>query len=141
MGSTKVAPSKSELLNDLEFKKAIKGALQDIDTYANQLQGIDGLSGDEAKMKIAQLFYKNMKWADEPVQAAKYLLAKTMTFQELQEIINPEGAIRDIDTQIKLLDQSRKTIKLVNDMKPKEVNVNMQGKDDAMPIQFIDIDE
>lgn len=135
-----VVPSNNEIMNDPEFKKAIRGALGDIDTYAKQLQGVNGLSEEEAKRKIAQTFYQNMKWAQEPEQAAKYLLAKTMTFQALQEQINPEAAIMDVDTQIKLLDQVRKTVKLVSDMKPKQININTQMKDEELELSFIDID-
>lgn len=138
--SRQVVPSNNEIMNDPEFKKAIRGALGDIDTYARQLQGVNGLSEEEAKRKIAQTFYQNMKWAQEPEQAAKYLLAKTMTFQALQEQINPEAAIMDVDTQIKLLDQVRKTVKLVSDMKPKQININTQMKDDEVQLSFIDID-
>ena len=135
-----IVPSNNEIMNDPEFKKAIRGALGDIDTYAKQLQGVNGLSEEEAKRKIAQTFYQNMKWAQEPEQAAKYLLAKTMTFQALQEQINPEAAIMDVDTQIKLLDQVRKTVKLVSDMKPKQININTQMKDEELELSFIDID-
>lgn len=132
--------SANEIMNDPEFKKAIRGALTDIDTYSAQLQGVTGMSSEEAKRKIAQTFYQNMKWAQEPEQAAKYLLAKTMTYQALQEQINPEAAIMDVDTQIKLLDQVRKTVKLVSDMKPKQISINTQQADDDLVISFIDVE-
>lgn len=138
---TELSKSKNEIMNNPEFKKAIRGALTDIDAYSSQLQGVTGLSEEEAKRKIAQSFYQNMKWAQEPEQAAKYLLAKTMTYQSLQEQMNPEAAIQDIDTQIKLLDQVRKTVKLVGDMQPKQININSQKADDEVEIDFIDIEE
>lgn len=136
-----VAKSQSEVLNSEEFKQAVRGAMGDIEAYSGQLQGALGLSEEEAKRKIAQAYYQNIKWAQDPVAAAQHLLAKQMTYMSVMEQIDPEAAIRDIDTQIKLMDSVRKNIKLVGDMRPKEVNVKMQGKDDAMPLKFIDIED
>ena len=136
------AKSKTSLMADPKFKDAVRGAMGDIDAYAQMLQGTDtSLTADDARKKITQLMYNNMKWMDEPVQAAKYQLAKTMTYQQTMEIIDPEAALLDIEMQLKLQDSMRKTIKLVHDMKPKEINVNMKTRDDEIVILNPDFEE
>jgi hypothetical protein len=124
-------PDKIALMTDPKFKAAVKGAFGDIDAYSQMLQGgDDDLSADDARKKITQMMYNNMKWMDDPVQAAKYQLAKALTYQQTMEMIDPERALLDIDMQLKLTDSMRKSIKLINDMKPKEINVNMKKMDD-----------
>ena len=139
-GKPEKVKSKRALLSDPKFRQAVQGAMGDIDSYSKMLMGTDeALTADDAQKKIAQMMYNNMKWMDDPTQAAKYLLAKTMTYQQTMEMVDPEQTLMDIDGQMKLLDSVRKTIKLVNDMKPKELTVHTKGHDDS-EIVFINPD-
>lgn len=119
-------------MKDPKFATAVKGAFADIDAYSKMMMATDpDMTAEEAKQKITQTMYNNMKWMEDPVQAAKYQLAKTMTYQQTMEMIDPEQALMDIDIQLKLQDSMRKTIKLVNDMKPKELTIHTKGRDDG----------
>lgn len=121
----------STMLKDPQYREAMSAALGDMTAYSKMLTDVDkDMSAEDAQKEIAQMMFSNMRWMEEPVAAAKYLLAKQMTFQQVIERVDPEQALLDIDNQIKLQDTMRKTINLVHNMEKKGVTAHVNFKDD-----------
>lgn len=136
------AQTSSQLMNSPEFKAAVGGAMKDIEAHSKIYRAASGLSEEEARKKVAQMYYANMQWAEEPVAAAKHLLAQTMMGQQMKMELDPE-ALLDTDQWAKILDTVRKTIKLVGEMEGKTVNHKVQLIDDdaSKGFEFIDVEE
>lgn len=133
---TNIVKSKAKILADPKFKAQVQGAMDTIDTFGNMLmQSDEDMDSGDAKKAITQMFYTNYKWTEDPVQAAKYLLAKSMTYQQLMEKVDPEQALLDIDGQSKLLKMTLDTIKLLDKMKPAQLQKGARASDDEIFIK------
>lgn len=141
-GAREITPTTNQLINSPEFKKAVGGAMKEIDAHSAIIREAQGLSEEEAKKKIAQMYYANMKWTQDPVQAAQHLLAQAMMGQQIKMELDPNSLL-DTDEWTKILDAVRKTIKLVGDMQGKTVTHKVQGLDDEglQGLKFIDVEE
>lgn len=132
--------STAAIMNSKEFKNLVDGAMNDVNVMEKNL--IDaGMNPADARLKIQQIYFRNLKTFSEPETAAISILAELKTRIDLDRVINPEQDLVS-DKYVNLLDQMRKTIDLVRKTKDKKIVHEVQKLDDgSMNFKFIDIEE
>ena len=131
----------SEVRSSKELTELTNHALEEMNNMTRTLTET-GVSEAEAKLRVQQLYFRNLEMAGQPVAMTQQLLAELMTRIQVDRTINPEKDLLS-DKYMELLDQMRKTITLLSKTQDKTVTHNVNVMDDrsmVMP-KFIDVDE
>ena len=128
------------ILNSPEYKNLVDEAINTINSAKFAME-TSGYSTEDAEMFIKQRYLQNLQTFSDPVNGAIALLADLKTRIDVDSKLNPSPELVD-DKYLKLLDEMRKTLKLVNDMKNKVIKHQVQVLDDNIMSfdDFIDAD-
>jgi hypothetical protein len=111
-----------------EMQELVEQSLSDMRQYEAMLEKAD--DPDEAKLRIKQMYFSNLKQAGQPLALSQRVLADLLTRMDVHRVMG-----KDIDPlsdeYLKVLDQINKNIKLVKDMEVKSVNVNVSKVNDS----------
>ena len=128
------------IMNSKEFKGLVDNALSDMDVMETALVN-GGLEKSEARLKVQQIYFKNLKTFSDPTNAAIAIMAELKTRIDLDRVLNPEESLVS-DKYVELLDQMRKTVDLVRKTQSMNITHKIQSADDkTMNFSFIDVEE
>lgn len=122
---TKAVP---QILKSDKYKSLINEAINTINTTRNKLME-SGYSYDDADLFVKQRYVHNLQTFSDPVNGAIALLADLKTRIDIDAQINPDPELVG-SKYLRLLEEMRKTLKLVNEMKQKIVTHRVQFIDD-----------
>jgi len=117
-----------QILKSDEYKSLINEAINTINTTRNKLIE-SGYSYDDADLFVKQRYMHNLQTFSDPVNGAIALLADLKTRIDIDAQINPDPELIG-SKYLRLLEEMRKTLKLVNEMKQKVVTHRVQFADD-----------
>ena len=103
-----------------EMAQLVEQSLSDMREYEKMLEAAD--SPEEAKLRIKQMYFNNLKQSGEPLALSQRVLADLLTRMDVDRITGKEVDPLS-DRYLKVLDQINKNIKLVKDMEPKKIDV------------------
>lgn len=121
----------------VDFSKEVS---RDVQALAQQAQNT-GMSRQEAELWAYQTHFNNLRMFGQPIAAAQHLMADLKSRIDLDRMMNPDAAPLDKQT-LKLFEEMRKTIKLMSDVSPKQLDIRTTNLDDDQIKfgEFIDID-
>ena len=124
-----------------QFPEHRRAMLNDIESNVRQAIAA-GMSAEEAELWARQKYFENLQLFGEPVAAAQHLMADLKTRIDLDRQLNVREDPVDKKT-LQLFEEMRKTIKLMNDTQPRQVNMQITDKDDTEMAfsTFIDVGE
>lgn len=128
------------IMNSKAYKSLVNEAINTINS-AQFAMTAAGYSTDDAEMFVKQRYLQNLQTFSDPVNGAIALLADLKTRIDVDSKINPDPELVG-DKYLKLLEEMRKTLKLVSDMKNKVVHHKVQVIDDNIMTfdDFIDVE-
>ena len=122
------AKNNMKIANSQEMQELVSESLKDIEHYSEMLAKAD--NPEEAKLRIKQLYFHNLKQAGQPLALSQKVLADLLTRVEVNRILG-----NDIDPlgrdYLKVLEEVRKTLKLVKDIEGKTVNIKVEKINDS----------
>lgn len=127
---------------DPKVLQQVDKALSDISNMGDVLsRAKEDMTPEEARLEVHQLYARNLRQFADPVAGAVGLLAELKTRADLDRVINPEQEFLS-DKYLKVLDEMRKTLTLVEKFGKKEYSVTVQKLDDEHMVapKFIDVD-
>lgn len=100
-----------------------------------------GVNEADAKLKVQQLYFKNLELAGTPVAMMQKTLAELATRIELDRIVNPGQDLVD-DKYTDLVDLQIKALKTLHSMGDKTITQNVTIRDDRemRAPKFIDVE-
>jgi hypothetical protein len=134
------APSIADTLKNPALAAQVDAAMHDIAAMTAALTKA-GLSEEQARLKVQQIYFHNLQTFSDPLAASIALLAELKTRIDLDRVINPQSSL--INGQyLDLNEEMRKTIKLVLEAQQKGVAFKVQvDNDKAMKFPaFIDVE-
>jgi len=128
-------------LADKNFNSLVNSAMHEMDVMTRNLAK-GGMNEADARLKVQQLYFKNLQTFSDPVTGSIALMAELKTRIDLDRLTNPDADLVS-DKTLKLFEEMRKTTKLVLDAKGKVVRHDVGKLDDAymQNTKFIDVDD
>jgi hypothetical protein len=138
-GTTEIANTRSTI-HGKEMRELVNQSLQEMDAMTNALARA-GENPVDAKLKVQQLYFKNLKLAGTPVAMMQKTLAELQTRIELDRMMNPEEDLVS-DKYVDLLDTQMRALKTVAQLEGKTTTHKVQIQDDKEMkfTDFIDVD-
>ena len=129
-----------KLQSSPELAKLVDDSINDMEAQVSGLKAA-GMSEEEARKFIQQRYFQNLSTFSDPYAASVSLMADLKTRIDAKRHLEP-GALID-DEYLELLEELRKTVKLVSDTKGKTVNHAVNVKDDREMkfTEFIDVED
>lgn len=122
--------------NSPEYQKMVNQSLDEMNGLAKVMEK-SGISKDEAEKKVAAIYLRNLQKSDDLVACAQKNIAELMTRIELDRAINPEEELVS-KKYIQLFKLQNESLKLVQSMKPKQINHSVQSDNDKMVFDIKD---
>lgn len=135
-----IQPTDRDVLTDPDFKDKLRGAYGTIKSHSQVYQEAMGLSKEDAEKRIAQLYFESYKLSTDALATSRHILAMTMMGMEMKMEMDPTATLANTKEWAKLLEEARKSTKLMLDAEGKKVSVthNIQKDEDSMVFDWVD---
>ena len=128
MKRKKVEKAGLTVANGKEMNALVEESLKDLEHYSTMLKDAD--NKEEQILRIKQLYFHNLKQSGNPLALSQKVLADLLTRVEVNKILG-----KDVDPlsrdYLRVLEEVRKTLKLVKEIEGKSINVRVQRLDDS----------
>lgn len=101
-----------------EMQRLVDETLKETHKYQDMIQNAE--SEEEMRLRIKQIYFNNLKAAGEPLALSQKIMADLLTRMEVDRINGNDQTPLD-ERYFKLLDEMRKTLKVVKEMEGKTV--------------------
>lgn len=120
--------SDSAVVNSDDMRKLVDTTLQDMKKYDELLK--DATDPVEARLRIKQMYFNNLKAAGEPVALSQRLVADMLTRLDVARVIGSDTDPLS-NNYFRTIEALRQMLKTQSELEGKKVNVVVSKKNDA----------
>lgn len=141
MTAPKSAPKGAiKTMNSAEMRALVDQSMSEMDNMTHALVHA-GENPVDAKLKVQQLYFKNLKMAGDPAAMMQKTMAEMSTRIELDRIINPDTEDLVSEKYKDLVELQMKAIKTLNSLAPSVThNINIKDDNSMKFAKFIDVE-